>query len=351
MASPLAIVVGLCAHGVSICRSLSRAGHKVVGIEANQRLPGLHTNSADVVLVDDINGKGLIDSLVRLSPELSSGGRPVLFLTNDRMVAIVAHHYKVLRDHYRLSWGDAREALLPLLGKEAIEERCSATGLRYPKTCVVADIESITKVSQILSFPIIFKPNQPLSPYKTLVVQNNDQLQAVTSTIAGALPAIAQEFIPGDDSTIRFAALYLNHGDVVARFEGRKLSSRPMGHTTAAIAETNDDVHELAKRFFSGLRLSGPVSLELKQAPDSSLWVIEPTVGRTDFWVGLCSRDGVDLPQIEYIDQVFKQRGEHRKQLDRTLWINEEREPAVLARLAIEHPASLRGRRIVGVFF
>ena len=299
-ASPVAVVVGLCPHGLAIARSLNYSGIKVIALEANRRLAGTKTKCADIVFVDDINGPGLIEALASLAPSVSGSATPILFLTNDRMIATVGENYERIRNIYLLSWGPSRDAILPLLRKESIELRCLETGIPHPKSRMIRSRSDSVPPQFDLSFPIIFKPDQPVSAYKTLVVETIEEVEDWWPTIESCLPAIAQEFIPGDDSTIRFAALYLDRGEVVARFEGRKLRSRPMGHTSIAIGETNDSLHSLAKRFFGGLDISGPVSLEVKSGPDGKQWVIEPTVGRTDFWVGLCIHDKVDLPLIEY---------------------------------------------------
>lgn len=348
MNDPTAVVVGLCPHGLSISRSLHQAGIKVVGIEANRLQRGTSTNSADVEYVDDINGPGLIEALISLAPSISASGPPVLFLTNDTMVATVGESYGRLGHLYKLSWGTSRNNLLPLLRKEGIEERCRSAGLLYPRTRTIQNIREATATNLDLTFPIIFKPDKPLSKYKTLVAESNHQLKSLRSTIETSLPSIAQEFIPGDESKIRFAALYLIDGEVVARFEGRKLRSRPMGHTSVAISETNDQLHSLARFFFDGLRLTGPVSLEAKEDADSKFWIIEPTVGRTDFWVGLCVKDGINLPLIEYNNQCGRRQAPGA-QLDRTLWINGERDPAALVWLALKYPGYLLRLRIVGV--
>ena len=176
-----------------------------------------------------------------------------------------------------------------------------------------------------------------------------EQLKGAWDKIKFSLPAIAQEFIHGDDSNIHFAALYMNQGDIIARFEGRKLRSRPMGHTTVAISESNDETHALARQFFAGLRLSGPVSLEIKKDDKSNFWVIEPTVGRTDFWVGLCINDGIDLPLVEYLNGTG-QCSNPGTQRNQTLWINGERDPAALVWLIFKHPQYLLKMQIVGVF-
>lgn len=341
--------MGLCAHGLAIVRSLHAANVPVIAVEANRALPGTRTRRAQIHFVADINGPALIDSLLEFAAAKAFAAPPVLFLTNDRMIETVGTHAQRLEGKYRLSWSASRAALLPLLRKDRIEGRCAETGLNYPQTRLISSLAELAPAAAGMRFPLIAKPTKPISPIKTLVIESAQSLAAAGQKLATSLPVILQEFIAGDDRSIRFGALYLRNGTPVARFEGRKLRSRPMGHTTIAVAERNDAIHELAKRFFDGLALSGPVSLELKRGPDGKEWVIEPTVGRTDFWVGLCIANGVDLPVIEYLSETG-QRVEPIAQRDTHIWINGERDPGALLWTLVREPRQLFGRQVRGVY-
>lgn len=345
-----AVVVGLCAHGLSLTRALKRAGIPVMAIEANKSLPGVTTSTAELCIVDDINGPGLVDALLLIAPMISSSGRPILFLTNDTMIATIGTRFLDISDHYWLSWSDKRDKLLPLLRKTQIERRCRDTNLFYPKSRSLQFGQENEDALSNLMYPLIFKPDKPVSGYKTLVVDTSRELELAWPIVEKSLPAIVQEYVPGDDSQIYFAALYLDDGKVIARFEGRKLRSRPMGHTTVAISESNETTHDFACSFFEGLKLSGPVSLELKVDPYGKFWVIEPTVGRTDFWVGLCINDGINFPFIEYCHGIERSVS-LTDQYNRTMWINGERDLGALLWLLIAFPACLFRFRIVGVLF
>lgn len=346
---PCAVVVGLCAHGLTIARSLHKAGIRVIGLEANVGLPGVRTRCAEVRIIPDINGRGLVDSLVGMAAAIGCTQRPVLFLTNDRMTETIGAHAASLASAYRLSWLSSREAILPLLRKDCIESRCSETGLNYPRTRLVLNPDALTTETGDLRFPLIVKPTKPISAFKTIVADSLESLSLARAQVAQSLPVIVQEFVPGDDRSIRFGALYLKDGEILVRFEGRKLRSRPMGHTTIAISAPDDHIHELTAQFFKGLRLSGPVSLELKHGPDGKQWVIEPTVGRTDFWVGLCIANNVDLPLIEYESETSDRRISSM-QKDTHIWINGERDPGAVAWLLAYAPGTLFGRRLRGVY-
>jgi predicted ATP-grasp superfamily ATP-dependent carboligase len=109
-----------------------------------------------------------------------------------------------------------------------------------------------------------------------------------------------------------------------------------MGHTTIGEPFPDDQVYAETRRFFDGLQLSGPVSLELKRDPDGVLWVIEPTIGRTDFWIGLCVANGVNLPLVEYCHQTglpIPRIGQN----DASVWFNEDRDP--MGRLWVAAPS------------
>ena len=116
------------------------------------------------------------------------------------------------------------------------------------------------------------------------------------------MPILAQEYIPGGDSSIYFGALILDRGRVVHGMAGQKIKSYPPARGQTTIAQTVDapEVLRMTEQFFSGAGLSGPVSLELKRDPEGRYWVIEPTVGRTDFWVELCIGAGFNQPLMEW---------------------------------------------------
>lgn len=347
---PDTVVVGLCAHGLAIVRSLSNVGARVVALESNAKLPGVRTKRADVVLVDDLTGSHLIDVLKDLAPRVSKNGKPVLFLTNDRMTQTVGEHVNALLPLYRLSWGDACERLLPLLSKSTLAQRCAEVGLLFPHSRVIDSEATLNDAAADIGFPIIIKPVRPLSSYKTIILQTSDELAAAWQRIANDDEAIVQRFITGKETDLYFAALYLRDGRIISRYEGQKLRSRPLGHTTVAIGAKDDAVHALAQSFFAGLGLSGPVSLELKKDSEGRFWVIEPTVGRTDFWMGVCSADGINLPQLEYEDQIGVV-SEVVQQRDRTVWINGERDSGAALWLLRRFPRLLFSRKMVGVYF
>lgn len=319
-------MVGVCGHGLSIVRALHSGGVPIIALEANSALPGALTRLATVEMVLDINGPKLIDSLVSLHAKIKSPHAPVLFLTNDRMIRTIGEGWNRLEGLYKLSWSHARQSLLPLLEKDSLEPRSNSQGLAYPKTFSLTSAADIDRAIETIGFPIFVKPARPLSQFKTAQPATREELSQLLQDYSADLPFLIQQLIPGDDTAIYFTALYLDHGKILARFDGHKLRSRPLGHTTVAEACINEEVYKLTSKFFEGLALSGPVSLELKRDPHGRYWVIEPTVGRTDFWIDLCTINGVNLPLIEYEHQTTTPFATPI-QNNRAVWFNEERDP------------------------
>jgi predicted ATP-grasp superfamily ATP-dependent carboligase len=346
---PPAVVVGACGHGLAVMRALHEGAVPIIALEANPALPGNRTRLAKVLHVPDINGPGLITALQSLHERIRCPANPVLFLTNDTMVRTVGEHWGALDGHFALSWADTRSALLPLLQKPALESRCNAVGLNYPETFVIRSPADVAEAVLAIGFPMIVKPSRPLSRFKTALPGSQQELRALVERLESDLPFLVQQFVPGDDTHIYFSALYLDRGKVCARFDGHKLRSRPLGHTTIAESASDDNVFAHTCRFFDGLGLSGPVSLELKRDGHGRLWVIEPTVGRTDFWLGLCTANGVNLPLTEYHHQCGATPPMTR-QSDAAVWFNEDRDPLGRVWVARHAGGGMRGRRSTYTF-
>lgn len=303
---PSALVVGACAHGLAIARALGRRGRRVHVLEADTTLPGTSSRYASVDFVPDVNGAGLITALGNWHARHTEQRDAVLFLTNDNMVHQVATHWQSLAGKYQLSWSHCADTVNHFLSKSALESRCLKVGLAYPASVTLHSATELHALTPQLTFPAIVKPVRPLSRFKVELVQSLAELQSLVTEFSADLPFLVQQWIPGDDTSLRFCALYLDRGKVMARFDGQKLRSRrpALGGTTAAIPYRDDDLYDQTLNFFRGLDLSGPVSLEMKRDPAGKYWVIEPTLGRTDYWVACCTANGVDLPNIEFCHQA-----------------------------------------------
>ena len=278
---------------------------RVIALESDRGLPGLRTRYADVELTEDIKGPGLIDAIVRVAERLDE--KPVLFLTNDNMVRTVAQQFDRIEPTCRILWSDPRR-ILEMLSKDNLERLACAAGLRYPATHIISASGDLDRLPSTLSFPLALKPASPLSPFKALKVNDHAELKRNVERYESKIDCfLAQEWITGSDRSIHFVSLYFDrNGKNLASFVGRKIRAFPLHTGGASSAEPTDraDLIPVAERFFDQAPVRGPVSLEVKEDDNGVKYVIEPTVGRFDFWVKCCMVNGVDYPLIAYADQT-----------------------------------------------
>ena len=316
-----------------MARALSQCSIEVHAFEANPNLPGVLTNAAKVHYVSSIKTKSLIKDLLSFRHTIPRERSIIIFPTNDNNVELIGHHMELLAQYFVVSWQDDANVVLDLLLKSNIEKRCQRQKLNYPQSLVVDNLTDISRVSSKFEFPVIIKPVQPQSSFKALKCDSPEQLKQVITQYQGDLPILVQHWISGTDIDLFFGALYLDKGVVLSSFVGNKLESYPkaMGQTTIAVTVNNLDVIALTEQFFMGLKMSGPVSVEFKRDTLGRYWVIEPTVGRTDFWVGLCVDDGCNLLNTEY-RHCSGQAVEPSAAIKSTIWYDSERDITAFAR-------------------
>ena len=297
-----AVVLGLCAHGLATARVLHRHDIDVHALEPNAALPGARTVCATVHRVASIHPPHLTQTLLDFAATLDAPEKIVLFPINDTMVGDLAENWDALSQHYVLAWSDSRDDVARLITKANLEQHTRDCGLNYPRSILIE--EPLQDVSQLgdMEFPMLAKPSKPLGSFKTRRISNFDELTTIVRECPDDLPILVQEWIEGGDRDLYFCALLLDHGRDIARFEGRKLRSLPpaRGQTTSAEAVVNDELYDITVRFFKDTQVSGPVSLEVKRDPKGRFWIIEPTLGRTDYWVDLCIQNGVPFPVLSY---------------------------------------------------
>lgn len=333
-----ALVLGLDSHGLAIVRALVDAGVPTFAVEKDLSIPGVASNRPQRVFpVASFDEAALLPALTEIRRALRPYRRVALLAVNDRQVGILARHREALAAEYDIAWAHAAESILKLQRKSELEAHCLQQGLRYPRSAVFAKPDDAAQAASF-RFPVIIKPVQPLSSFKTLIANDAGQLADLLRRQAHDMPILGQEYISGDDSQIYFGALMLDHGRVLGRMAGRKLESYPLGRGQTTIAETvhAPEVLQLTERFFAGLDLSGPVSLELKRDPQGEHWVIEPTVGRTDFWAQLCIGAGFNQPLMEF-QLATQQPVATPGPLRDCVWYDSERDPRAFPRLAWRH--------------
>lgn len=326
---PAVVIIGLCSHGLAMARALYKEGVTVYAVEQNMGLPGVKTRTVEKVFqIANFSDQTLLAELSNIRTQLAAYAQLVLMPTNDNHVRFIGEHLQQLRELYLISWHRCADNILKLQKKEELEAASRLSGLHYPKSYLIeSSNDDLTGLADF-HYPIIIKPAKPLSSFKTEVVEDTESLRFYLGKYEKDLPILAQEFIKGSDLSIHFAELFVQNGKVVQVNTGRKLKSFPPERGQATIAELYHDpqVAELSCRFVQPFNLDGPIALELKKSLSGDYWVIEPTVGRTEFLVQLIIAAGVNQPYQEYLLAIGKQVPFY-DQIRPTVWFDNEREP------------------------
>jgi len=299
------VVIGSCSHALANTRTLGRKKIPTFLVSKGRGFPATKTKYANTIFIEDTNTEVLIPNLINIRKRFSE--KPVLFPTNDKMVRLIALHFDEVSKYYRLNWPDP-QLMLSLLDKKQLEYFVRKAGLQYPKTYLFENLENLSSILSSLTYPAILKPSQPLSAFKATIILNEQQLVREFQLYSGKIDwFLLQEWIPGTDRDIYFVNFYFDHNaKPIAHFTGRKIRSCPLGSGGACSAEgvNREDVYSLGLRFFSFFQMKGPASIEFKQSPTGELYVIEPTIGREDFYVQTCIKNSVDIPYIAYAHQA-----------------------------------------------
>ena len=174
---------------------------------------------------------------------------------------------------------------------------CVIAIIRYPVPGSSRTRRPPSEYRTQLDFPVIAKPSHPLGQFKANRVDDKQGLVALVAAHPRT-PMVIQEWIPGGDEDIFFCATVAKSGKPLCFFDGVKYLSHPPARGQTVVAGPSDlrDLRKLLIRFVADANLDGPVSIEAKRDPRGEMRIIEPTVGRTDFWAKLAITNGIDLP-------------------------------------------------------
>ena len=295
-----ALIIGLTIQGLAVARALSENGVHVFAVERHSNKPATKSRYLKLFKHDGVNPEALPATLIDLRKRIPYE-KVVLFPCSDKSVRAVAANWEKLSKQYLLSWSDATKSVAELTNKVPVYLHAEKNGIKYPKTKVITCIEDCNDLDG-LRFPLLVKPDQPPGTFKTRKILDFIMLKELFIEHSKSLPFIAQEWIDGDDNSLHFCTLFLDHGRILCSLTGRKQRSFPEGLGRGIVMELFEDaeIQHLSHNFFDEITLSGPVSIEFKRDSLGQDWLIEPNVGRTEYCVDLIIQGGLNLPYLEF---------------------------------------------------
>lgn len=306
-ANEWAIVVGSGLNALGVVRSLGSAGVRVAVVTSRAGGPATLSRHALRCFLD-VDHAALPNRLPKVAQAL--GGRPVLFLTEEESVRVASLARDRLQQVLRLRLGP-HERMMQLTHKDGVQLLAEQAGLQIPRALHLRSPGDLRGL-QTLRYPCVVKPGLKHAGYgarfkKAYIAKSADEATRLFGEIAPVLPdLLVQEWIEGGDDSIHFCLQYVGEdGQTVASFTGRKLRAWPpqVGGTASCMAATEADavLAGMTSRFFRAVGFQGMGSMEYKRdARDGRYYVVEPTVGRTDFQQEVATVNGVNIPYAAY---------------------------------------------------
>ena len=309
--TPIAVVAGVDVNGLGVVRSLGGAGVRLVAIDTDLAKPTMGTRFGRKLQVPSLVGESFIVSLLDLAKDLRQ--KPVLFLTQEESVAAVSAARERVLAFYHFSMPEQR-VMQMLMDKALFQKTAETLNCPVPRAVLVSSNEDMTAI-EALRFPCVLKPLTKDPAYgrifaKAYRISSALEVARLWSEIGKVVSeVIVQEWIEGGDSDVYFCLQYRRSGEQAVSFVGRKTCQWPplVGGTACCVPapEAHDELTALTNAFFDAVGFVGLGSMEYKRDPrDNKFYMVEPTVGRTDYQEEIATLNGVNIPLAAFLGEL-----------------------------------------------
>lgn len=306
-----AVVVGSGLNALGIVRSLAVASVPVHLLYSDIDA-AVHSRFGSRQRIERTDGQVLISALQEIGKSASDA--PVLYLTEEKTVLTVSERRDEVLPYFRLVLPN-HDTLTALMHKQGFQQMAGELEAPIPQAVYLRSESDLAALAG-LKYPCVLKPAVKDYAYgakfqKAYVVHTPDEAAELYRQIAPTLSdLIVQEWIEGSDSDIYFCLQYIAaDGSTVASFVGRKVRSWPprIGGTASCTAapEYQEKLSALTTEFFRQVGFVGMGSMEYKRDPrDGEFYMVEPTVGRTDYQEEVATIHGTNLPLAAYLRET-----------------------------------------------
>jgi D-aspartate ligase len=308
-----AVIVGMDLNGLGVARSLAAARIELYLLDTDLTKPTMRTRfgikrRVDSVARDPSSGRSIVDDLRALRAGLDHD--PVLFLTQEQTVAEISSRRDEVLSAYRITL-PAPTVVALLQDKESFHSFSERHGFPVPRSVTLGDHADFAHAEK-LRYPCVLKPAQKYPEYgrhfkKAYRVETVDDVQCIFESACQYAPRmILQEWIEGDDSDLYFCLHYRSASSAIrASFVGRKIRQWPplTGGTAVCVPapEREAELVTLTNSFFDSCGFAGIGSMEYKyDRRFGKFYMVEPTVGRTDYQEEVAALNGVNIPLLTY---------------------------------------------------
>lgn len=287
--------------------SLARAFHEAYGVRpvAVSRLHSEMISRSGIlenIVIPDLENAALFAQRLCGVAARYPGRRCILLACGDWYVRLIAEHRTALEERFVIPYIPL-EQMERLVRKDSFYRLCAELGIPYPKT-VVCDCAAIELPELPFSYPIIAKPAASAEYHyaqfsgkrKVYRLENEMELRDLLRRLrACAYPGkfLLQDFIPGDDTSMRILTCYSDQsGKVRFQSSGHVLleDHAPMGvgNPVAILKDCNRQVMEDARRLLEHVGYTGFSNFDIRfDARDGSYKFLEinTRLGRSNYYV------------------------------------------------------------------
>jgi D-aspartate ligase len=306
---PDAVLLGGGRNGLSVARSLGRAGVRVHAITYPND-PVAYSRYAS--RIDVPPGAGTIEASWEryLLGSESDGLRGSVLLTmNDAGILILNRNRAALAAKFILDAANP-EAQLRMLDKLSTYEEARKAGVPTPKFWVATSVAQIRELARDLVLPLIVKPlfshifEQVFVGEKYLLAETLGEVEDAFLTVERAgIPCMLVEYLPGDDDLLCSYYTYVDEqGETHFDFTKRVVRRYParMGLGSCHVTDWIPDVAQLGRRLLLSAGVRGLVNAEFKRDPRDGVLKLLECNARFTAATNLVTASGIDAALFIY---------------------------------------------------
>ncbi len=340
---PRVAVLGLLWAGLSLARSLGRAGVDVSGIVIHEHEFGLRsrylTRRAEVLGDDERRRDERVLGLLR---KLAAAGPLFIVPERDDHVELVLRNWDELTALGTIPLPSDPDVVHRLRRKELVLAEAERAGVPAPQTIAPeheGDIRSADLVPPLVVKPVEGQHFAMAFGRKVLPAETVDEaVGAWRWARERGFDMVVQEHIPDSHEKIFSLFTYIDRSGVArANVVGRKIRQGPVRFGTSAVFETRDEprVLEAGLRLLESVGYRGFGHVEFAHdARDDSFKLLEVNT-RLPMWGGIAMTELFDVARIAYDDAAGRPLPPPRTFTDELVWIFFGKDAWVSAQMAL----------------
>ena len=317
------VIPGFSVTSLSTARCLANSHSGIVSIgskDVAHQTPMFYSNITEKkVLISP--KQNIVQALLDIRGDFDEP--PVLLLTSDRHALEVSEDRTLLEPHYKFLL-PPKDLVSALTDKGKFAEMAQERGFKVPRTIKITGPAEIGEAISELSFPFMIKPHLLHARKINNAVELESYLKAFSPI--NWTSVVAQEWIPGDDSSIYCCFVYFSRdSQPIAYLTVQKIRQYPPQYGTTSLCKTVENNHILEEtiRIFRTLGLVGYSQIEYKYYREQeAYYIMEPTVGRFDKQIAITQAAGVNFPLIA-VQYLEEGKTPQCRQRDNVWWIQE----------------------------